>query len=143
MSGKNQVPLVANWQSVSPVIGFLPLNANTQGKGSIPSGVLTGTMSGTNTIYSNIFDVSRMDDLYLEVAWTGSSVGVFSILASVSGVNFNTLTFGAVPLAQPIGVDGGYGVNIALQGFKYILLQYVNASGVGVLTVNLQEKDLN
>lgn len=139
MSGKNQYPTTFNWQSISPVIGFLP---NPNNPGSIPSGTVSGTMSGTNTIYSNIIDLSRMDNVGLEVNWTGTPVGTFSVLGSNSGANFYALTFDPA-LGQPNGSAGGYLIDLTQYPFKYILLEYVNSSGSGNLTVYAQNKDLN
>ena len=140
MGHKNQFPNTYNWQSTNPATGFLPLPANQTG--SKPSGVVNGVMSGTSTIYSNIIDISRHDNIGLEVNWSGTPTGVFSVLVSNSGINFNTLVFNPV-LAQPAGSAAGMGVNITQLGFKYILLQYVNTSGSGILTVYGQSKDLN
>lgn len=142
MSGKNQAPVVINWQSTSPITGFLPLNANTINKGSVPSGTLAGTMSSTNTIYTNIIDVSRMDSIGLEVTWTGTPTGTITVQASNSGVNFYALTFSPA-LAQPAGSAGGYVVDLQLYPFKYMMIQYVNASGSGSITAYCQVKDLN
>lgn len=142
MSGKNQYYNVFNWQSTDPRTAFLPVNNNTVNKGSEPSGVTGGTMSGTNTIYSQILDVSRMDNIGLEVAWTGTPAGTFSILVSNSGINFNALTFDP-PLAQPSGADGGEAIDINQLPFKYMLLRYTNTTGAGTLTVYGQNKDLN
>ena len=139
MSYKNQYVTVYNWQSTSPIIGFLPTHLP---QGSAPSGVAFGTMSGTNTIYSNIIDLAKMDSIGLEVTWTGTPVGVFSVLVSNSGINFYAITF-VPPLAQPTGTPGGYAIDISLFPWKYILLEYTNASGAGVLTVYQQNKDLN
>lgn len=141
MSGKNQYPFTENWQSTSPVPTFRPVVA-MWGGGSQPSGILTGTMSGTNTIYSNIIDISRMDNVGLEVAWTGTPVGTFSVMVSNSGINFNALTFNP-PLAQPAGSAAGMAIDLNQVPFKYLMLQYTNASGSGVLTVYGQSKDLN
>lgn len=142
MSGKNQAPVVFNWQSTNPQTGFLPVNNNTVNKGSTPSGVVNGTMTGTSTIYSQIVDVSKMDTIGLEVVWSGTPTGTLSVLVSNSGINWPSLTFDPV-LAQPAGSAGKYYVNIEQSGFKYIMLQYTNASGVGVLNVYGQVKDLN
>lgn len=142
MSGKNQCPSAINWQSTDPRIGFLPLNNITSGKGTLPSGVLDGVMSGTDTIWSQIVDVSRMDDIGLEVAWTGTPTGTLSVLVSISGINWNALTFDPV-IGQPTGSDAGEFLNLSLVGFKYILLQYVNSSGSGIMTTYMQVKDLN
>ena len=159
MSGKNQAPIVLgpnaitasglpvnspgmSWQSVNPVTGFLPLNINSQSQGSPPSGLLNGVMSGTNTIYTQIVDVSRMDNAGLEVTWTGSPVGTFQVMVSNSGINFYALTFNPA-LAQPAGSAGGYAVDLNQLPFKYFMLQYTNTSGSGVLNVYAQVKDLN
>jgi hypothetical protein len=99
-------------------------------------------MSGTNTIYSQIIDISRIDNEGLEVTWTGTPTGTFSIMVSNSGINFYALTFNPA-LAQPAGAGGGYAVNLTQLPFKYVMLQYTNSSGSGVLTVYGQHKDLN
>lgn len=145
MSGKNQAPFAFNWQASDPRTGFLPLNLNTQGKGSVPSGVVSGTMSGTNTIYSQIVDVSRMDDVAIEFNWTGTPTGTISLLVSNSAINWPSISATAFTPAfvQPSGTAAFEGMNLSLLGFKYILLQYTNASGAGVLTAYGQVKDLN
>lgn len=140
MSGKNQFPVVFNWQSTSPVTGFLPLKANQSG--STPSGTVNGAMASTNTIYSQIIDISRMDNQGLELTWTGTPTGTFQVMVSNSGVNFYALTFNPV-LAQPGGSAGGYVIDMNQLPFKYMMLQYTNASGSGVITAYGQQKDLN
>lgn len=139
MSGKNQYVQTYNWQTTSPVIGFLPLNSQS---GSAPSGVVSGTMSGTSTIYSQIINVATMDNDGLEVTWTGTPTGTFSVMVSNSGKNFYALTFNPA-LGQPAGSPGGYAVNLNQLPFRFIMLQYVNATGSGLLTVYGQAKDLN
>lgn len=139
MSGKNQFPTVFNWQSTSPVTGFLP---NPPPNGSAPSGVKNGAMSGTNTIYSQIIEKSRMDNIGLEVTYTGTPSGTFQVMVSNSGINFYSLTFSPA-LTQPTGGPGGYAINLNQLPFKYVMLQYTNTSGTGVLTVYGQNCDLN
>jgi hypothetical protein len=140
MSGKNQAPIIFNWQSANPATGFLPLKGGISG--SAPSGILSGAMASTNIIYSQIIDVSRMDNIGLEVTWTGTPTGTFEVDVSCSGINFYALTFSPI-LAQPAGSAGGYYVNLAAAGFRYLLLKYTNTSGSGSLTVYGQQKDLN
>lgn len=140
MSGKNQYPQIYNWQSSNPVTGFLPLKANQTG--SAPSGTLAGAMASTNVIYTQIIDISRMDNSGLEVTWTGTPTGTFQVMVSNSGINFYALTFNPA-LGQPAGSAGGYAVNLNQVPFKYMMLQYTNASGSGSLTVYGQMKDLN
>lgn len=115
----------------------------TQGQGSIPSGVFNGAMSGTNTIYSQIIDVSRMDNIGLEINWTGTPTGTISINVSDSGINFYPLTSFNNTLPQPAGSAGGYPVTLTMLPFKYLMLKYINISGTGVLNVYGQVKDLN
>lgn len=139
MSGKNQYPLTFYWQSTNPATGFLPAN---QPGGSIPSAILAGVMTGTNTIYSQIIESSRMDNAGLEITWTGTPTGTISVLYSVSGINFYALTFNPA-ISQPTGSAGGYLIDINQQPFKWMLLQYTNSTGSGLLTVYGQQKDLN
>ncbi len=141
MSGKNQFPQQFFWQATNPATGFLPLNANTVNSGSIPSAI-QGAMASTNTIYSQIVDISRMDNIGLEVTWTGTPTGTFSVMVSNSGINFYALTFNPA-LAQPVGSASGYAVNLNQVPFRWMMLQYTNASGSGTLTVYGQNKDLN
>ena len=156
MSGKNQYPVVLgpnaaigntgtpglSFQTTNPATGFLPLNANTQSQGSVPSGNPNGVMTGTSTIYSQILDVSRMDSVGLEVSWSGTPTGTIQVMASNSGINFYALTFSPV-LTQPAGAAGGYVIGLQLYPFKYVMLQYTNSSGTGVLNAWMQAKDLN
>jgi hypothetical protein len=139
MSGKNQFIKIFNFQSTSPVIGFLPITNLT---GSVPSGNPDGAMASTNTIYSDIIDTSKMDDIGIEYAWSGTPTGTFSVWASNSGINFTQLVFSPV-LAQPAGGAGSGLVSLMLFPFKYLFLQYANSSGSGTLTAYGQFKDLN
>lgn len=83
-----------------------------------------------------------MDNQGLEVTWTGTPTGTFQVMVSNSGINFYALTFNP-GLAQPSGSASGYAVNLNQLPFKYVMLQYTNASGSGSLTVYGQQKDLN
>lgn len=141
MSGKNQYPVTFNWSSTSPITGFLPIQA-ALANGSTPSGTVGGVMSSTNTIYSQIICTQNMDNGGLEVTWTGTPTGTFSVVVSNSGLTFYALTFNPT-LAQPAGSGGGYAVDLNQLPFRYLMLQYVNASGSGLLTVYGQFKDLN
>ena len=139
MSCKNQGIVTFNWQSTSPIIGFLPTHPRG---GSNPSGTLPGAMTGTNTIYSQIVDLSTMDNVGLEVSWTGTPSGTFTVQGSNSGAFFTALTFDPA-LAQPSGSAGGYLIDLFTYPFKYLLLEYVNVSGTGSLFAYAQIKDLN
>ena len=99
-------------------------------------------MASTNVIYSQIMDISRMDNGGLEINYVGTATGTIQIMCSNSGVNFYALTFNPV-LAQPSGVSGGYLINLNQVPFRYVMIQYTNSSGSGTLTAFGQFKDLN
>lgn len=139
MSGKNQFVTQFNWQSTDPRTGFQPTHPPG---GSTPSGTLVGAMASTNTIYSNIIDIAKMDTVGLEVTWTGTPTGTISVMGSNSGIYFYAYTFDPV-LAQPAGSASGYIVSMQQYPCKYIMIRYVNSSGTGSLYVYPQFKDLN
>lgn len=140
MGHKNLFPNTYNWQSTDPAPTLLPLKANQTG--SIPSGSVGGAMASTNVIYSNILEISRMDNIGLQVDWTGTPTGTFEVMASNDGVTFHAITFNP-SLAQPAGSAGGYLVNINQFSWRYIMLRYTNTSGTGTLTVFGMNRDLN
>jgi hypothetical protein len=106
--GKAQFPSVFNWQTTSPVTGFLPgPGPNQDVAGNSPkSGVLAGVISGTNTIYTNILGLRQSDNQGIEVAWTGNTTGTLSVMVSNSGINFYALTYNPA-IVQPAGTAGG------------------------------------
>lgn len=139
MSGKNQFPTTFFWQATNPATGFLPLKYQA---GSEPSTVVDGVMTATNVIYSQIIDISKTDNQGLEVTWSGTPVGVIEVFVSNSGRSFYALTFNP-SLSQPAGTASGYAINLNQLPFKFMMLKYTNTSGVGLLNVYGQQKDLN
>lgn len=143
--GKAQFPSQFNFQSTSPVTGFLPAPGPGQdvaGNSKPLSGVKAGVMTGTSTIYSNIIGVRQMDNAGIEVAWTGTPTGTLQVMVSNSGINFNALTFNPA-LSQPAGSAGGLAIALRDLPFQYLMLQYTNASGSGTLTATGQFKANN
>lgn len=130
---KNNV-FVFNWGS--------SLNSNPYNSNLPLSGVLAGAMASTNTIYSNVQDTWNFDNSGLIVTWTGTPTGTISILVSNRGDVFYPLTF-SPPLSQPAGSAGGFAINLNQIPFRYVVVQYTNASGSGSLTVDICQKDLN
>jgi hypothetical protein len=101
-----------------------------------------GSMAGTATITSPTFNANNLDNVGLEVSWTGTPTGTISVLASISNENFYALTFDPT-LTQPAGSPGAYLINLNQVPFPYVQVQYVNSSGSGTLDVWLSGKDLN
>lgn len=122
-----------NWNTTTPV----PYNPNVA-----LSGALSGVMSATNTIYSNIMDISNTDNQGIELTYTGTPTGTISVLCSESGTNFYPLTFNPV-LTQPSGGAGGYLINLNQVPWRYVMIQYINTSGTGSLVAWLGQKDVN
>jgi hypothetical protein len=141
MSGKNQFPFVLNWQTTNPAIGYNPTPGGAD-QASALSGVTSGTMSSTNTIYSQIIPISKMDNVGVQLDWTGTPTGTITVQVSNNGNIFHALTFNPA-LAQPSGSAAGLCINLNQLSFRYIIIQYVNASGSGTLTGSGQAKDLN
>lgn len=83
-----------------------------------------------------------MDNMGIELTWTGTPVGTFQVMVSCSGINFYALTFNPV-LTQPSGAPGGYAIDLNQIPFKYVMLQYTNTSGAGSMTAYGQQKDIN
>lgn len=116
-----------------------------------------GVMTGTSTITSPAEYLGNFDSVGLEVTWTGTPNGTFSVLGSISAIGqFNISgTISSVPaisyyaltfnpaLTQPTGTAGGYLIDLSQYPFPYIEVQYVNTSSTGVLNVYLFGKDLN
>lgn len=140
MSGKNQFPFTYSWFVTNPQTTFLPQRAN-QTAYPTSEGTSPATVSGTNTLWSEIVDISRIDNAGLEFVWTGTPTGVLSVLVSNSGVNFLPLT--TPTITQPSGSAGGTPINLNQIPFRFIQLEYVNASGSGTIAVYAQHKDLN
>src|SRR3954463_11474741 len=107
--GKSQFPATLNWSSTNPVTNFLPSpGPNCSVAGNSPlSGTLAGTMASTSTIYTNIIGLRQVDNVGIEVTWTGTPTGTISVMVSNSGAVFYALTFDPV-LAQPAGSGSGY-----------------------------------
>ena len=116
-----------NWQATNPIPTLFPLKPNTNT--SVPSGILTGTMSGTNTIYSQIIDMSLIDNIGVEFNYVGTATGTLTVWCSNSGINFYSLTFNPV-LQQPAGSSNGYLIDISGLPWKYFMFEYVNTSGL-------------
>ena len=140
LSGKNQYVSTFNWQTTSPIVGFLPTHPPG---GSTPSGTIAGAVTGTGIIYSNIIDVAKMDNIGIGMVYTGTSTGTLSIMVSSDGANFFALSGFNPPITQPSGAALVTGVSIQPMPYRYLMLQYTNTSGTGTIAATAQLKDLN
>lgn len=81
-----------------------------------------------------------MDNIGLELAWTGTPTGTFTLYGSNSGLNFYSISIG---IGEPSGSAAGELVNLTQYPWKYLLIAYTNATGSGILTAFGQLRDLN
>lgn len=110
--------------------------------GAGPKLINAGVMTGTNTLTSDIFNIQNLDNIGLQVKWTGAAVGTITIECSVDGVNFIPLVFDPV-LLQPNNNATSYLVRLNQVPYPYLQAKYVNASSTGVLNISISAKDLN
>lgn len=105
--------------------------------------VPTGAMSGTNTIYSQAFDCRSLEIGTFAPTWTGTPTGAFEVQVSLDyvpnptpgGAALNAGTWNTISPApaNPAGSPGNTYIPNFATGCGYIRLQYVNATGTGVL----------
>src|SRR4051812_28612104 len=101
----------------------IPSRLGDGGKNILEAGVMTGT----DVLESETFSIQNLDNVGLQIQWTGDAVGTIEVQASVNNIDFHTFTFDPV-LAQPAGTDGGYLVSLNQVPFPYVKVIYTNAS---------------
>lgn len=116
----------------------IPSRPNDAGYHLIADGVMTGTA----TVTSDTFNLHNLDNVGLQISWTGSPTGSITINCSIDGETFYPLTFNP-SITQPAGSAAGYLVDLNQVPFPYLRVSYTNASGSGVLNVYLSAKDVN
>lgn len=107
--------------------------------------IMNQAVSGTNTYNApspQPFNAANLDNLGLQVTFTGTMAGTLSVMCSIDGKNYQSLTFSPV-LSQPAGSNLSYLIDLNQLPFPYLQIQYINASGSGTLIVYLSAKDLN
>lgn len=99
-------------------------------------------MTSTTTFHSDPLPVMNVDNIGIELSWTGTPTGTFSIEASNSQLAWITLTFNTA-LTQPAGSANSIGLDINQFPFYYIRITYTNASGTGAANAYVTVKDVN
>lgn len=107
-------------------------------------------VTGTNTYTSATQDIQNLDNLFLQVRFTGTMTGTLTVSASADGksdgvaptILWDDFVFNP-PLAQPAGSAVSYSIALNQIPAGYFKVTYVNASGSGTLQVNYFIKDLN
>lgn len=99
-------------------------------------------VSGTTTYHSDATDINQLHNAGLDVTFTGTMTGTFTVECCNDNVNFKSLTF-SPSLAQPTGSSTSYLVDLNQVPWQYLRVSYVNASGSGTITCILTTKDLS
>lgn len=92
-------------------------------------------------------DVQFLDNMGIQVTWTGTPVGVLKVLVSndvanptdgIPVVNWSELDFGTA--IQIDNTNSDLLININQLPFKWIALEYVRTSGTGTITAQFTSK---
>lgn len=98
-------------------------------------------MTGLSVV-EGVTYIANLDDISLQVSWTGTAFGLIEVLCSNDGINYDALSFDP-PIPQPTGTNAKYLIALIQVPSIFLKVQYTNSSGVGVLDVTIAAKDLN
>lgn len=91
-------------------------------------------VSGTNTYLSPTINFQNYDTGGIEIFWTGTLAGTFTLLGSISGAPGTFQPLPSFSVNSPAGSDGNTLIDIWGTGVFWLQLKYVNASGSGTIT---------
>jgi hypothetical protein len=101
--------------------------------------ITNGDMSQPSITQAIPTNIQNMDNVALQLEWTGAPVGTFAIFGSVNGVNYRQITTNVTP---PAGSPGGTIVDLNQLSFQWIYVQYTKTSGAGTLNAWIAGKAL-
>lgn len=123
----------------------IPGKSNAGPQNQWPKGyhlMSTVAVSGTATVNSEVFNISNLDNVGIQINFVGTMTGTLTVNCSIDNANFIALTFSPA-LSQPAGSNLSYLINLNQVPYPYVRLSYTNATGSGTLDVYLSAKDLN
>ena len=94
-------------------------------------------MSGTLT--SQSVPVQYESNIGIQLVFTGSPTGTFTVQASNDNLNWETMTFSEGAISAS-GSGSSHALSVKGFGFKWIRVVYTFSSGTGVLNGNLTAK---
>lgn len=102
-------------------------------------------VSSTTVYTSEIFNMSNLDNMGLQVKFTGTPTGTLTIQVSVNNSTWDTLPTADInpSVASPSGSATDTVYSIKATPFPYLRVSYTNASSTGTLSVWICGKDLN
>lgn len=100
------------------------------------------SVSGTTTYTSRAINVKNIDNIGLQLIWTGTPTGTWTVMHSPNNSAYDSITLSPV-ITQPAGSSGSWSVVLQLEPYEWVKVQYVNASSTGTVDVIVVGKDLN
>jgi len=102
---------------------------------NVSSLLLNGDMSQA-TLESKHVDISCMDNIGLQIVWTGTPTGTLECDVSLDQVSWIPLTFNPA-INQPAGASGTLYLDLNQLSAMWLRVVYTRVSGSG--TLNVQE----
>lgn len=99
-------------------------------------------VSGTSTHISSVTNITNLDNIGLQLNYTGTMAGTFLVECSPDNIIYDSLTFNPV-ITQPSGASGHYLISLNQVPWQFVRVSYTNVSGSGVINVTITGKDLN
>lgn len=99
-------------------------------------------VTGTNTYTSLPINIKNIDNVMLQLVWTGTPTGTFTVSISPDG-NLYDDVIPSPAITQPAGSSGHWSVNLNQCPASVVLVTYVNASGSGTVDLIVTAKDIN
>lgn len=97
-----------------------------------------GDMSGN--LESEVTNIATIDNVSIQLVWTGTPTGSFYVDGSADGANWTPLSLSPAPIAS--GAAGNWLIDMTQLSFLHIRVRYVASSGSGSLTVTIAGKGL-
>lgn len=114
--------------------------------------ITDGVMTGVAAITSEVIVISFMDNVGIQLIWTGTAVGTFAVQVSNNyhktepgGAVSNSGTWTTIPLDPAIAAAGSADnafIDLNQMGACAVRVVYTNSSGTGVLNGYVSAKAL-
>lgn len=93
-----------------------------------------------NPLVSQTTDVRYLDNIAVQLSWTGTPTGAFYVDGSLDQKTWNPISVSPSPTAT--GAADTWLMNLSELAFPFIRIRYVPSSGSGSLTVTISGKEV-
>lgn len=101
--------------------------------------ISAGTMGGDLT-QATYTDIQNMDNVSVQLVWTGTPTGTFYVDGSLDKATWTALSLS--PSAAAAGAASSILIDLNQLSFPYIRVRYVRTSGTGTLNAYISGKML-